>query len=108
VIKVNAHVWAKVIDMLLVAASCREIADETGLTYETVREYFSVLHNKKVIHIDHWDMDPRGAMTVAVYRMGHGKDAKKPKPRTATQRKQAQRARERALHMIHATAGATA
>jgi predicted transcriptional regulator len=109
VIKLNAYVWGDIINLLLVGASNREIAEETGLTPDTVREYTTVLHKKKkAVHIDSWDSDPRGAMTVAVYRLGPGKDAKKPKPRTATQRKQAQRARERALQMIHATAGATA
>ena len=104
-IKVHAHVLAKLIELLQSGASIPEMVEETGLAYETVREYMKVWREKKVVYICDWQQDSRGAWTVAVYRLGHGKSAKKPAPRTSWQRKKDQKARRAMIGMIQATAG---
>lgn len=105
--KVSALVWAQLLDLLMQGAySAPGLAEETGLAYETVREYLAVLHRKQVVHICDWEQDPRGAWTRPVWMLGRGKDAKKPPKRTSWQRKKDQRARMLTVQVTAALAGA--
>ena len=56
-----------------------ELVDITGLTINTVRGYMNVFHKAGVIHVCDWEEDARGNRTRKVYKLGSGKDAKKPK-----------------------------
>lgn len=105
--KVSALVWAQLLDLLMQGAyTVSGMAEETGLAYETVREYLAVLHRKQIVHICDWEQDPRGAWTRAVWMLGRGKDAQKPPKRTSWQRKKDQRARMLTLRVTAALAGA--
>lgn len=92
--KVSAMVWAQLLQLLMDGThSNRMLAADTGLSYETVREYTRVLREKKVIHVVMWDQDPRGAWTVPIWKLGPGKDAKRPGSRNR------ERSRERRLRI---------
>ena len=56
-----------------------ELVEITGLTINTVRGYMNVFHKAGIIHICDWEEDARGNRTRKVYKLGAGKDAKKPK-----------------------------
>lgn len=56
-----------------------ELVEITGLTINTVRGYMNVLHKAGVVHVCDWEEDARGNRTRKVYKLGAGKDAKKPK-----------------------------
>lgn len=42
----------------------------------------NTLHAKGVIHVSAWERDAKGRMAIRVYSLGHGKDAKKPAPKS--------------------------
>ena len=56
-----------------------ELVEITGLTINTVRGYMNVFHKAGVVHICDWEEDARGNRTRRVYKLGAGKDVKKPK-----------------------------
>lgn len=59
--------------------SLQELADITGLSYPTIRQFCSAAHQKKMIHIAEWEKDKRGRDVIIIYKWGSGKDAKRTK-----------------------------
>ena len=82
-----------------------ELAEMSGLQYQTVLHYCNTLHKLKVIHICDWREDVRGARTLRVYAMGDDLDA--PKPKRKTDKEVCARYREkcRQLQMLQRMAG---
>lgn len=80
VIRVNAIAIA---EMLKAAQegiyTSYELVEITGLNLNTVRGYMNVFHKAGIIHICDWEEDARGNRTRKVYKLGAGKDVKKPK-----------------------------
>lgn len=58
-----------------------ELAEASGLTPVTVRQYVLTMHREKACHVGHWEQDGRGRYSTAAYVLGKGKDAAKPKAR---------------------------
>lgn len=56
-----------------------ELVEMTGLSINTVRGYMNVFHKAGVVHVCDWEEDTRGNRTRKVYKLGAGKDVKKPK-----------------------------
>lgn len=76
--KINAYSQAQLIKLLLDGpATCRELAEATGLHYVTVQQYTRELHKAKAAHIHGWEKDARGRDMTKVYVLGEGKDAKR-------------------------------
>jgi hypothetical protein len=61
-------------------ATIKELADESGLHPQTVKDWLAIWHNRlKLIHIGGWERNAYGRPTVIVYHWGEGKDAPRPK-----------------------------
>lgn len=80
IIRINAVTQAKLIkEMLDGVYNCTELAEITGLHYVTVLHYTRELHLAKAAHISGWDNDSKGRAVVKIYRIGKGRDVKRPK-----------------------------
>lgn len=74
--RINALSQALMIKLLLEGdSSCREIADEVGLHYTTVREYCTALHRVGAAHVVRYDPDRSGRHVMPVLKLGYGADA---------------------------------
>jgi hypothetical protein len=78
--KINRYTQALLIRYLLDGEySCAELAELTGLHYVTVLDYTRELHRAGAAHICRWEDNGRGAHTIKVYKLGVGKDARRPR-----------------------------
>lgn len=66
--------------------SLRDLADETGVHYESLRPMINTLRESGVVFVSHWRVDGLGRASIACYQMGFGVDAPKRKPKTPAQR----------------------
>ena len=90
----NLIAFGKMVKMLLDQPGLWDnhwIAAETGLTYLTVCRYTAALYRAGAVHICNWKADPRGALTIRVFRMGEGIDAKVPKETDAQKHRRLRR-----------------
>lgn len=81
---VNLVRWLQL--MLVAPRSLREMADKTGMHYETLRPLVKLMHQNRVCHISGWRLDSMGRQSVAVYALGMGADAPRKPPKTTAQR----------------------
>ena len=96
-IKINAITQAQLIKLLLEGTySCAELAEMTGLHYVTVLQYTRELHRAGAAHICMWDKDGRGRDLTKNYKLGAGKDVKR--PRMTGAEKQRKYKAKKALH----------
>lgn len=100
-VKMTAVSFAHLVRLMLDGErDCRELAEETGLHYVTVLSYTRELHRKKAAHICKWLPDDRGRFLTKVYKIGAGRDARRPKASDA-ERQAAYKSRKltRASHL---------
>lgn len=57
-----------------------ELAEETGIYYDTITSLMKTLKAEKVVHICDWKADKMGRYQLAVYSLGEGMDKEKPLP----------------------------
>ena len=76
--------WLKL--MLLGAYTIREMANRTGMHYETLRPIIKRMHAEGLVHVAGWRVEATGRHYAARYQYGIGVDAKKPRPRTVAER----------------------
>jgi hypothetical protein len=105
-IKINALTQANLMRLLLDGTrDCTELAEETGLHYVTVLHYTRELHRAGAAFICDWHPDSRGYATLKVYKLGLGKDKKR--PRISNNEKAANyRARKKLKQLALVVAGA--
>jgi hypothetical protein len=84
--------------------TCQELADFTGLHLVTVYQYTREICAAGAAHICHYEPDARGRHNIKVYKLGPGKNAKKPRV-PAAKRTARYREKLKTLRLIHATAG---
>ena len=82
-----------------------ELAEATGLHYQTVRAHCGAMHKARAVHIITWEQDARGRDALRVYKMGPGKDAPRRKL-SARDRQRAYRSKMAGVAVTHALAGA--
>lgn len=77
-VKLNAHLLALMLDELLDGpCTSQAMADRTGLFILTVNKTMRAFYQEGVVHIAAWERDAADRMTVRVWGLGRGKDAKK-------------------------------
>jgi predicted ArsR family transcriptional regulator len=74
-----------------------DISDETGVSYTTTRRYIATLFARGLIHVAAWHEDTRGRRTLRAYKLGKGRNAPRPAPRTHAERQSRHRERAKAL-----------
>ena len=77
-----------------------ELAELSGLSILTVRNYCKQLHKRGAIHVADWREDAKGGRTLKVYELGPGKDMPKPPPRPRAEACAKWRAKQRAAKML--------
>lgn len=82
-----------------------ELAEHTGLHYKTVAPYVKAMHKEGVVHIAGYDEDARGSETIAIYKLGMGKD-KEPRRFTRAELSERYRAKKKAMAMVQVMGGA--
>ena len=63
-----------------------EVIQSSGLQHNTVRRTLDALHKCGAIRVSAWEKDSMGRSVIPVWVAGAGKDAKKPKRRTESER----------------------
>lgn len=63
-----------------------ELAEKTGMDYETVRPFINELHTAGLVHIIGWRRTGKVGKPSAVWVLGEGADVPRPTPRTSRQR----------------------
>jgi DNA-binding IclR family transcriptional regulator len=93
-IKINGMSFALLVKALRIGdKSLADLADASGLHYLTVAYYVRELRKAGEIHVSRLRSDSIGRLSVKLYTLGPGIDAKRD-PLSARERKQRQRARE--------------
>jgi hypothetical protein len=70
---------ARFIKALLTAPMTRyQLADFTGMHYDTIQRLVKTLKEENVVHICQWNRDALGRHQNPVYSLGEGMDAEKP------------------------------
>lgn len=78
-VKLNAVMFAMMLEELLSGpCTAQDIADYTGMSLLTVQRTLRAMYRRKVLHVAAWERDVAGRMTVRVFGLGAGKDAKAP------------------------------
>jgi hypothetical protein len=104
--KLNAFTQAKLIKLLLDNdLNCQELAEESGLHYVTVLLYTRELHRAGAAHITRWEKDIRGRDIIKIYKLGHGKDAKREKL-TDAERQARTREKRKTIQLARVMGGA--
>jgi hypothetical protein len=79
---------ARFIKALLTAPMTRyQLADFTGMHYDTIQRLVKTLKDENVVHICQWNRDALGRHQNPVYSLGGGLDAEKPPRISANERK---------------------
>lgn len=79
--RLNAVLYATLLAELIEGPTTRqEMADHTGLSRQTILSLVRALHERGLIHIASWEKDARGKHSIAAFRFGSGRDAKRPPP----------------------------
>lgn len=98
--KINAMTQARLIEAMLDGTlTCQELAEHTGLHYVTVLQYTRELHKAGAAHICQWEADSRGRHLIRVYKIGRGKDAKRPRMTSAQRQARTRQAKKDLEHM---------
>jgi transcription initiation factor IIE alpha subunit len=78
-VKLNAVMFSMMLEELLDGpATAQTIAEYTGMAQLTVNKTFRAMYRRGVVHIAGWELDQAGRMTVRVFGLGPGRDARKP------------------------------
>ena len=80
---------ARFIKALLTAPMTRyQLADFTGMHYDTIQRLVKTLKEENVVHICQWSRDSLGRHQNPVYSLGEGMDAERP-PRVSMKERKA-------------------
>lgn len=106
-LRVNAHHQALLIRLLYErGGTFYDLADATGLHYNTVRSYVNELYRHDLAYISAWTTDGAGHRNRPIYSFGYkAADAPKPRRLTPTERSRNYRMRKRAINNLRTTVG---
>lgn len=110
---VNAMTHAQLMKLLWQGTLSRaELAEECGFNEETVRRQISALYAIGMVHIKSWAEDDSGRFSLAIFKLGPGKDAEKPKKKPTKEQfarwRKSRADRKKQIAMQNALAGRTA
>lgn len=77
--------------------SLAELADKTPMDYDRARTFVRDLKAEGVVHIAAWRRDSMNRASIAVYQLGLGVDAPKPRARTGVERTRKYKTKEAPL-----------
>jgi DNA-binding IclR family transcriptional regulator len=98
---------AKMVAALLEGATSADITEASGLSHATTRGYLRMLRKEGAVHVSSWEPDHSGRLSLRVYKLGAGKDARRPRPQFDHAEFQRRlRAKHRQIRQMHRAAGA--
>jgi hypothetical protein len=99
--KLNHYSFAVLWRCLEDGATKTEAIEASGLNHNTVRRTLEALHTGGAIRVSAWEKDSMGRSVIPVWIAGAGKDAKKPKPKSANESERWRRTYERRqIHLV--------
>ena len=93
--RVNPLALSKMLKAMTEPASWQDIQDECGLSQRTLGPYIAALRKEKIIYLAGWEKDSRGCHSIRLWKLGDKEDARKPKPKTDSQRSSEYQKRQR-------------
>jgi hypothetical protein len=82
-VKCGHMTYALLLEELLSGPStAQQLADHAGMGVIFMCRLLNVLHKRGVIHVSGWERDTAGRMSIRAFSLGHGKDAKRPAPKS--------------------------
>lgn len=75
-------------------ASLQELAEETGLSTDTLSVYLKTFARHGLVHVQSWEQDILNRYNIRRWKLGTKPDATKPAPRKLTRTEQRKRWRE--------------
>jgi hypothetical protein len=82
----------------------RDLADETGLHYATVKDYVNALHKEKLVRVVAWEKDAHGRDAARVFGWGTGPDKKRTRLSDAEKQRR-YKVRLKSKQLLHRMAG---
>lgn len=97
-----AHIAVAVMVARLVEgpATVQDIADESGLSEQSVRGYMRAMRKRHAVHVAGWELDAAGRHTLAAYRLGRKPDAARVPPLTRAEMARHYRARKKDAQLL--------
>lgn len=86
--------------LLTEGATVRDIADESGLSEQSARDYIRAMRKRRTVHVVAWEHDVRGRQTRAAYRLGRKPDAVRVPPLTRAEMARHYRARKKDAQLL--------
>jgi predicted transcriptional regulator len=106
IIRVNATAVAQMLSRMIEdQATIDELAQASGLSFNTVSKYLKALHKAKVVYVADWTEDKRGIRTIRSWSIGNQPDAKKPQPITAKEACAKYRAKMKQIKLMQQMTG---
>lgn len=91
---------ATMVALLADGATVRDIADESGLSEQSARDYIRAMRKRRAVHVAAWEHDAAGRQTRAAYRLGRKPDAVRTPPRTRAEIARHYRARKKDAQLL--------
>ena len=76
-------------------ATVQDLADESGLSEQSVRDYVRAMRKRRAVHVAAWEHDGAGRQSRAAYRLGRKPDAVRVPPRDRAEIARQYRARKK-------------
>lgn len=97
-----AHIAVAVMVARLVdgPSTARDLAEESGLSEQSVRDYLRAMRKRRAVHVAAWEHDAAGRQTLAAYRLGRKPDAVRVPPRSRAEIARHYRARKRDARLL--------
>lgn len=94
-VKLNAVMFAEMLgEMMDGPCTAQDLAQHTGMHVLTVQRTLRPLYRRGLVHISGWERDAQGRWVIRVFKLGAGKDMKRPPPKKKAQRLRESRARK--------------
>jgi len=85
-------------------ATAQDIAEETGMSAQSVRDYLRAMRKRHAVFVARWDLDQAGRQTLAAYQLGRRPDAVRVPPRSRAEIARQYRARQRDVRLLRLAA----
>jgi predicted ArsR family transcriptional regulator len=98
--RIGPYSFAGLIKLLMADGhTLKELAEETGLHYVTVRDWMTEFKRQKIVYVSAWVEDAAGRRGVRQYRFGEQPDKTRPRRQSGAERQRTYKAR-RALRQM--------
>lgn len=103
--QIKTRALVSMIKELYEGATKAELERVSGLHTNTIYRWMRTMRAQKIVYVQGWERDARGCNMVPVYKLGEGRDAKRPPSMTPLERTHAYRRRKKLKQIQAALTG---